>query len=631
MLTRIGPLVHILAALIAPIWWAAINEAPLSPGLLLLCGLFGLLPDIDTAASRIGRLLPEISQAIERRWGHRTITHSLWAMLLVIAVTVPLTGQWFLAVAYTSHILLDMLIGGRSGVTLFWPLPHRFAFGHIDPASPGELTIGVLALCLVVIPLLIPTLAVQATAIIPQAPTPTPTRTPTATPTPAPTLVIIRIDHVYDPETEILVKVGDRVTQGQQVADLRHWRATLQAPPPTPTPTWILLPSPTPTETPTPYVPPTVNPLLLYAAWADLKVARAQATIAAAPPSAEAIARVCDQVAILQSRLETMKNQLWADQLRRDAAKIKAQESGANIPWEQIGAIEADLFDQERRIAEQAQLIAHQEEACIAIRNQPHEADPEQLELAAAQLHRAEIRYLQAIATPTRPNTPTPAPTRTPTATATPRATPSDEGARLYTLVAGDVYAIKIAGVTNNQARVEIAIATGYGFPADAPSPNLGPEGAPGWGGDNGDGELAIVTRVRDGDTVEVRFSDGSEEAVRLLDVDTPETVKPNEPVQCYGPEASRHTKTRLCGDESGKNCAGVEVQLEIAPRRDRYGRLLAYLWLEDELYNEELARLGLARFNDYGNPHQHTDHIKAVAADAQAAGVGLWGVCPAQ
>jgi micrococcal nuclease len=154
---------------------------------------------------------------------------------------------------------------------------------------------------------------------------------------------------------------------------------------------------------------------------------------------------------------------------------------------------------------------------------------------------------------------------------------------------------VKIISVQENEARVEIEIATGYGVSANvpvAPSPNLGE----GWGGG---GELAVVTHVRDGDTIEVRFSDGSEEAVRLLDVNTPETVKPNAPLECYGAEASHHTKLRLCGDESGNVCTGVKVKVELAPERDKYGRLLGYVWLEGALYNEELVRLGLARFND--------------------------------
>jgi len=316
-----------------------------------------------------------------------------------------------------------------------------------------------------------------------------------------------------------------------------------------------------------------------------------------------------------------MRNGLWSDQLKRDAARLRNQE---------FGSLEASLFEQERLIAEQVQHIARQQQACTEIQTHPHQAGPEELEIAAAELQRAEIRYMQAIATPTQPPTPTPTPTSTPTATPTSWEMPSDEGTRIYTLVAGDVYAVRIVSVQENAARVEIAIATGYGTPSDAPTaPSHAPSpgSGEGWGGG---GELATVTHVRDGDTIEVRFSDGGEEAVRLLDVNTPETVKPNAPVECYGPEASHHSKERLCGDESGNNCTGVEVQLEIAPERDRSGRLLGYLWLEEELYNEELVRLGLARFNDYGNPHQYTERIAAAAVTAETAGAGLWGMCPA-
>jgi endonuclease YncB( thermonuclease family)/membrane-bound metal-dependent hydrolase YbcI (DUF457 family) len=626
---RLGPLVHLLTALIAPTWWAVLYDAPLSPGLLLLCALLGLLPDIDSAASHIGRLAPEIAQAIERRWGHRTLTHSCLAILLVAVVTVPLTDHWFLTIAYASHILLDMIIGGNTGVTLLWPLRYRYTFAHIDPASPGELIIGLLAFAFVLFPLAMPTLAVRAAEVLPEKPMPTPTKTPTATPSPAPTLVSIKIDHVYNIAAEILVQTGDKVTQGQPVADLQTWRATLQAPPPTPTPTWVLIPTDTPTLTPTPYVPPTVNPLVLQSASADLEVARAQATLAAAPPNEDAITRECDRVTTLQSQLEAMKNQLWADQLQRDAAKIRAQEPGSNIPWEQIGAMEAKLFEQERQIAEQAGLITQQQQSCDAIRSQPHDAGADQLAVAAAQLQRAEVRYLQAIATPTQPPTPTPTATATPSPTATPWTPPSDEHTRIYSLVTGDVYAIKITG-NGNQARVEIEIATGYSQPL-SPSPNLGEgrEGgfqnlAEGWDG----GQLATVIHVSDGDTLDVQFSDGSIETIRLLDVNTPETVKPNAPVECYGPEASHHTKTRLCGNDTGDHCAGIEVQIEPA-ERDRYGRLLGYLWLDGELYNEELTAQGFAVYNDYGNPHQYSHQVAQAAAAAQTQGIGLWAACP--
>ena len=81
---------------------------------------------------------------------------------------------------------------------------------------------------------------------------------------------------------------------------------------------------------------------------------------------------------------------------------------------------------------------------------------------------------------------------------------------------------------------------------------------------------------------------DGREEDVRYIGVDTPETVKPDTPVQCFGPQASRfnhalveHRRVRLV--------FGVE-------RRDVYGRLLAYVYLGGRFVNAELVRRGLAR-----------------------------------
>jgi endonuclease YncB( thermonuclease family) len=94
----------------------------------------------------------------------------------------------------------------------------------------------------------------------------------------------------------------------------------------------------------------------------------------------------------------------------------------------------------------------------------------------------------------------------------------------------------------------------------------------------------ATVIHVADGDTIDVQFSDGSVETVRLLDVNTPETIKPNAQVECYGPEASAHTQPRLCGNATGDQCSGTWVPLDLAhstgsgqAERNRYGRLLGY------------------------------------------------------
>ncbi len=96
---------------------------------------------------------------------------------------------------------------------------------------------------------------------------------------------------------------------------------------------------------------------------------------------------------------------------------------------------------------------------------------------------------------------------------------------------------------------------------------------------------LHVVVRVVDGDTIVV----APHERVRLIGVDTPETVKPEHEVEPYGPEASRFTEDFLAG---GK--ARLTFDRE---HYDRYGRHLAYVWVGDRLLNEELLRAGLARW----------------------------------
>src|SRR5437667_7574047 len=82
----------------------------------------------------------------------------------------------------------------------------------------------------------------------------------------------------------------------------------------------------------------------------------------------------------------------------------------------------------------------------------------------------------------------------------------------------------------------------------------------------------ATVVHVVDGDTIVAAFADGHRETVRVLGVDTPETVDPRKPVQCFGPQASAYSKAHL---------GGRSVRLEFdVERRDRYGRLLAYVVL---------------------------------------------------
>lgn len=130
----------------------------------------------------------------------------------------------------------------------------------------------------------------------------------------------------------------------------------------------------------------------------------------------------------------------------------------------------------------------------------------------------------------------------------------------------------------------------------------------------------ADVTRVVDGDTIAVSL-DGRDEEVRLIGIDTPETVDPDEPVQCFGPEASALTHQLLTGRR-------VDLEFD-AERRDVYGRLLAYVYLDGRLVNAMLARRGLARTLTIAPNDSMAPLFERLVADAAAADRGLWGACP--
>jgi micrococcal nuclease len=132
----------------------------------------------------------------------------------------------------------------------------------------------------------------------------------------------------------------------------------------------------------------------------------------------------------------------------------------------------------------------------------------------------------------------------------------------------------------------------------------------------------ATVLRVVDGDTIHARVA-GRDETIRLIGIDTPETVKPNTPVQCFGEEASHRTKALLP--------SGTPLQLvRDAEARDDYGRLLAYVYRAgDGLFvNLELAEDGFAVPLTVPPNVAHTDEFVAAASDARRAGRGLWSAC---
>ncbi|HEX6228668.1 MAG TPA: thermonuclease family protein [Solirubrobacterales bacterium] len=136
---------------------------------------------------------------------------------------------------------------------------------------------------------------------------------------------------------------------------------------------------------------------------------------------------------------------------------------------------------------------------------------------------------------------------------------------------------------------------------------------------------VAVVARVVDGDTFEARIG-GEVEDVRLIGVDTPETVKPGTPVQCFGPQASRFAHSLL---------EGRTVRLVFGEeRRDRYGRLLAYAHLDppgrsSRFVNAMLVRRGLARTLTIPPNDRFAPLLRRLELDAARSGRGLWGACP--
>jgi micrococcal nuclease len=130
----------------------------------------------------------------------------------------------------------------------------------------------------------------------------------------------------------------------------------------------------------------------------------------------------------------------------------------------------------------------------------------------------------------------------------------------------------------------------------------------------------ATVVRVVDGDTFEARIGDEVED-VRLIGVDTPETVDPDEPVQCFGVRASSF-QHRVAEGRRVRLVFGVE-------RRDAYGRLLAYAYIGHSFVNAQLVRRGLARTLAIPPNTRYKALFARLEQRAARTGRGLWGACP--
>lgn len=131
----------------------------------------------------------------------------------------------------------------------------------------------------------------------------------------------------------------------------------------------------------------------------------------------------------------------------------------------------------------------------------------------------------------------------------------------------------------------------------------------------------AVVIKNIDGDTVKIHVN-GHEETVRMLCIDTPETHHPRLGVQPFGPEAAEFTKETLF--------PGREIQIEtgIGGGRDKYGRLLAYIYIDGKMFNEMLLQKGLARVAYVYAPNtKYVDEFYNIQKKAQAAGTGIWSI----
>jgi micrococcal nuclease len=129
------------------------------------------------------------------------------------------------------------------------------------------------------------------------------------------------------------------------------------------------------------------------------------------------------------------------------------------------------------------------------------------------------------------------------------------------------------------------------------------------------------VVRVVDGDTIRVALP-GRVERVRYIGIDTPESVKPGTPVQCYAHRAAAEN-ARLVGGRR------VRLVLDVEPR-DRFGRLLAYVYRADDgvFANAELVRGGFARTLTIPPDVRFAARFRALAARARREHRGLWSAC---
>lgn len=131
-----------------------------------------------------------------------------------------------------------------------------------------------------------------------------------------------------------------------------------------------------------------------------------------------------------------------------------------------------------------------------------------------------------------------------------------------------------------------------------------------------------LVAKVTDGDTIHV-IKDGVDVKIRIIGIDTPETVSTSQPVECYGPEASNYA-TQMLSNSS--------VYLEFDSTQgefDKYGRTLAHVWTKEKtLYAADAILHGFGEEKTYANPYHHRELFIENQKLSKKSKSGLWGAC---
>ena len=124
-----------------------------------------------------------------------------------------------------------------------------------------------------------------------------------------------------------------------------------------------------------------------------------------------------------------------------------------------------------------------------------------------------------------------------------------------------------------------------------------------------------------DGDTIKLKIN-GKKKRVRLLAIDTPESVTPDKPVEKYGKEASELTCKLV------KNAKKIEIEYDSnSDKEDKYGRVLAYVYVDDVMLQKELLSNGLAKVAYLYNDYLYTEEFKSIQEEAKNKEIGIWSL----